>query len=237
MQDLKSIPLADSFCIVIDPAEKIYPKQLENEVDRLWAEALETKPWLFNGHFLHYLRYEKGQLDGQFVEYKYFYAGTVSKKLHAKLELCPVGIMGITQLEKAILMGKRSQTVAQFQGQFECIPAGTVDPHSIAGGKIDINQQYLRELAEEAGITSDQVTSIKPLQLLFDTKNRLVEIVAHIQVKSFVKNLLPTASCEHSDVFWLNENAWKEHYSRHAGEYIPLVSYLVSQNLMYLKRH
>lgn len=230
MANFEVIRLTDAFQISVELVEMHYPEALVSEVNRLWERAVAAEPWLFNGQFLNCNRFDEERLYGQFMEYKYYYAGTISKELRIELKLLPVGVMGITQCGNAFLVGRRAETVTQYRGQLEFVPSGIVDPHSMLGRDIDVRRQYFLELEEEVGISADQVESIKPIWYLLDRTEGTLEIIAAIQLKPGADSSRLALS-EHSGMEWLDGGSLAEHFTGHSAEYVPVAGHLISKNL------
>lgn len=226
MAEFDVFPLKGECKVVVQSKSKKFPKILDDQVDKIWSLAVEENSHLFNGLIYHFERISQQVVYGQFVEYKYFYACTTDPELQTQLKLFPLGITGITRCGGKTLIGKRSTSVTLFQGMFEFVPAGSIDPQVIVNNEVDLNRQFVIELEEETGISDSFVDSITPYLLVRDNQKKLVDIVARIELSERALDYTWGNSSEYSEIRWMDDDTLRRHFEQQKDNYVPLMSVL-----------
>lgn len=226
MKGFETTYISSNFQVVIQPSNKVFSDEIQKTVDAIWEDAKKSQAWLFNGLFLSYLKFEKNILYGEFVEYKYFFARTVHPSLQQEIEVYPIGVMGVTKWKDKLLIGKRTNTVTLYKGLYENVPAGSLDPQVVENGAINLKKQYLLELDEEAGIGSEKVQNVRPLYLIHDNNDFLVEIIAEIELFESVSNETNLSTKEYSLLNWIDRSDILLHLRQHENEYVPIVHHI-----------
>lgn len=229
MSDILFTPLPKEVQLVVEAGERLFPPSTESAVDAIWREGKRRAPWLFNGKLLSYTRFDGANLYGEVVDYKYYYASTVDKKLAKNLTLKPFGMTALTRCGDRLLIGRRGREVTLNRGFFESAPTGSVDPKERREGLLDLKEQYLTELFEESGIAPSMVASITPLYKVDNSSEGIVEIIAEIVIEGGDPPQVFSPSGEYQEIFWINRSALKRHLARHEEEYVPLVRSLLQQ--------
>lgn len=231
MAEFDASPLDDHFKVVVQQGKKVYSTQIVAAVDRIWEKALENHPYLFNGKIFSYESFSQQTLYGQFIDYKYFYASFIDSEVRAELQLVPVGVTGITKCEEKTLIGKRSENVTLFRGQYEFVPAGSLDPLALVDGEVNLSMQYREELEEEAGIPGDYIDAITPFLLVCDKGDGLMEIFAHIELSDGALQLSGSESSEYSELLWLDDESLRDHFEKHRSQYVGVSGYCLANHV------
>lgn len=177
---------------------------IESRIEVLWAEEeARLGKVLFNGSLFSATAITPTRLEGHFVPYKHFVAQMRDPSLADAVGIYAVAVTGVTRSADGskILLGKRSETVLQYPGEYELVPSGGVDADSIQDGHVDFMEQLYRELEEEAGITKNQVLSSAPTKLVYDSKLRIWELCCDVVVDASVA--LQARPEEHSELVWV----------------------------------
>ena len=129
-----------------------------------------------------------------------------------------------------ILIGRRSRLVTQYPGHYEAVPSGGVDKNAQRGAKIDLNEQFERELWEETGISVTEIKRIRPFLLVHDRKTHTYEICAQIDVNyTVVKEERPPTE-EYQELFWLPKAEMKVFIKKYGSEFVPFTLYLWNES-------
>jgi len=189
----------------INPLTPIHALFTAPPIDKETKEAIEAiwetgkKRWgdsLFNGKLFSVLSIEQERITGYFAEYKWFYAVKEDPSLQEKLNIVPLSISGITVKGRSVLIGKRSFSVTESPGMYECPPSGGIDMRAFKEGLIDVERQFLIELDEEIGVAKGRV---KRQGLVYDDLRNAYEYTALIEIDE-----APLVSnTEYDSLFWL----------------------------------
>jgi 8-oxo-dGTP diphosphatase len=122
-----------------------------DEIEQRWQAAQRDNPHLYDGQLLHVIGVHRNGYGGAVV-----HVAPCSYRFHAvqrddfDLGVRPLGVKGITRRrdDERILIGKRSQNVTYYPGQWEFAPAGVVEPDTTP------DHAVLRELHEETGLAA-----------------------------------------------------------------------------------
>lgn len=147
----------------IEPFEWSFPIERRTEIDAQWARLKADKPAMFNGRVLLQCR---GEIVGDTFRASYFatdYADFITWLRGDQAQVPGSHIRNgfalgaLRSRDGAYLMGVMGhQTVNAGMIYFA---GGTPDPHDVmADGTVDLTGSLLRELAEETGISAEDVT-------------------------------------------------------------------------------
>jgi 8-oxo-dGTP pyrophosphatase MutT (NUDIX family) len=173
-----------------------FARERAGDINAHWQELCAARPHLFNGRvFLFRDIAIKGNcLTGACfeVEFKAFIAqrdfGYPDK---AVFNCFAQGALRTP--DGAFLLGEMSTHTANAGRIY--FPAGTPDPSDAIGGRLDLDKSVMRELAEETGLSANDITPargwtivferqmiacLKPLRLKTDLATALARIADHI---------------------------------------------------------
>lgn len=202
----ETYPISKTFPFIVqkvDPFADLSQDEISH-IERIWEEELRLqKGHLFNGQLFSVIEINERQLIGRFVPYKLYIAQLRLPALKKKLQIFPMSITGLTQLDQRILIGKRSKYVTQYPGCFELVPSGGVDDHSVQNGKINLVKQFQIELQEEAGIGSEYIETIDLKAIKYNATEQIYEVCADIKIKSEFAEIVKFISHEHEELNWV----------------------------------
>ena len=170
LQEIKSNPQTER---LIDENKKA--------IEDTWLDASKNKK-MFNGVLLNICeinkKKDKIEINGNFVEYKNFFAQT---KTGLDLGIKPIGVSGITIFKEAnteyVIIAKRSENVTQYPNFFELVPSGSIDKKCInTDGTIDYKSKLLSEFTEETGLSKNLVKDISSFVFVLDTDHNVYDI-------------------------------------------------------------
>ncbi len=176
----------------IDPACKICVEtslpvpysdlQIAREVDACWESAKRQGADLYDGSIFSVHTVTPQKIIGGFVPYRYYVAWRKRPEIRSKVPLKPLSISGITHSRDEVLIGKRSLHIHQYPGQYEFAPSGGVDKESESNGLIDYTSLVLRELEEDTGIVSADVSRVQLFSLIEDLQEQSLELCFDIEI-------------------------------------------------------
>ncbi len=198
----------------------------KTRVEMVWHHETNARSSkLFNGQLLNFVSLDGDKLVGEFVDYKFYIAQLRDPGLELLLQIAPISVSAMTLAGDKLLMGRRSQEVTQYRDLYECVPSGGVDPKALSGNKIDLREQFSRELWEETGISVTEIKRINPFQLVHDVENRHYEICATIEVNYGVVHEARGATEEYREFAWVPRSEMKTFLNKH--ECVPFTRYLL----------
>lgn len=188
------------------------PSSAESDVARIWQATVADSPAAHDGSILSVIAIGPRQLTACTVRYRYFAAQRAQPSLFETLRIRPLAVTGLIRVGDAFLFGRRSHGVAQERGAIELVPAGGVQPAAVtADGAIDIGAQCVAELAEEAGLRPPAGERPRPLALVDDRREHVVDIVCGLDLCCTESDLLSAyaraASDEYSEIFLIEPAA------------------------------
>jgi len=220
------LKIAPQFMLsVVKTRENLKLSDVERKhIDKLWKEAKQLQPSLYNGKILNFVSFNGIQLIGESIPYKYYAVQKMDPDLKRLLNINPISISGLTFFGDKILVGKRSKTVSQYKGYLELVPSGSLEPGSEGSGEqINLTAQVLRELTEETGIK--KAKSIKPFELIFDRNTGLYEICVAIFLSDKILKEPIVPSAEYQELFYATREELEELLAR--KKWVPLSTFLI----------
>jgi 8-oxo-dGTP pyrophosphatase MutT (NUDIX family) len=142
----------------LDPA-------LDAVVEQHWQAAC-ARHSLFNGRVFCADRYDAGELDGHWTEYRRVVAQMADPALRAVLGVQSLAVCGVLCCRDGIVVGRRDTGSVYQPGLWQLPPAGSVDQGAARNGGADLHAALLTELREELGLEADAVSAILPLCLV-----------------------------------------------------------------------
>jgi hypothetical protein len=227
--DFKTIKLSPNFQIKISSASsENYSKALLEQIERIWQEEKALcGDGLFNGWILNALSVTEEQLSAHFVEYKYYLAQIRKPELHQQLQLNPVSVSGYTHTKDHVLIGLRSKNVTEYKNLYELVPSGGIDKDALVEGQIDIQKQFFLELYEEAQIASQNVVSVRPFCMIYQSSTFHYELCAEIVVDPSMLRLQPFFSDEYTQLRWMPKSELLQFVEENKNKFVPLSLYLL----------
>lgn len=211
---------------VVDPLEEWQlSDEVQAHIERIWRAELVTRN-LFNGSLLSALAYNKDQLTGIFVPYKYFIAQLRDPSLRSILKITPVSISGMTLFEDHVIFAKRSPYVTQFPHCYELAPSGSIDNEFLEGSQINLAEQIKKELYEEVGIEPKRVKTIKFFALIYDEGLQSIDLCAEIKA---VPYSLHSHSWEYSQVITIPKSELAGFTKLDEARFVPLSLLMLEQ--------
>lgn len=138
-----------------------------------WRQWTADRPEMFNGRVL---LLAEGAADGDVFQGRYM-AVDFAAFLHFMRLGAPdgttrnaFGLAGLTSADDALLMGVMAGHTANAGKIY--FPGGTPDLNDVVDGRVDLEGSVRRELAEETGLTLDEVT-LEPGFWLHEDDKRL----------------------------------------------------------------
>ena len=164
-----------------------------DQIEKVWSDALKTKPWLFNGKLLSFhclQRIEDGGggeasssfvMEVKIVQYKVYFAQLT---LSIDFGVRPIGVSGLimNSTRDEILLAERFQ-VSQYQGVLEAPPSGSLTPETA----LFPEKQLLDELGEETSLSASSIDCVQLLCLTYDQHHRVFDLGYSLQMKGTEK--------------------------------------------------
>jgi 8-oxo-dGTP pyrophosphatase MutT (NUDIX family) len=136
-----------------------YAETHAEAIDAAWRRASAANPALFDGQVL---VIAERTIEGDVFEARYRQV-RYSQFLHYMRHGEPDGstrngfaLAGLTSADGAMMMGVMGAHTANAGKIY--FPGGTPDPSDVVDGRVDLAGSVVRELAEETGLTADEVT-------------------------------------------------------------------------------
>lgn len=226
----QTFQINDQFAVTTVPATR--KMELSDDVnaaiDSIWKnEFLRSQGRLFNGKLLSMISWDKDQLVGEFVDYKYYLAQTKDPKLEPLLRIRPIAMSGITYSGNKILFGLRAETLSQNPLFYELAPSGGVDPSVAEGNSINIHKLVLKELQEEAGLIDTDILSVRLFTLVYEPDEQSFEICTEIHVNPSIANSKILPVDEYIRFFWVEPQDVAHFVSRHREKLLPMSLHLL----------
>lgn len=158
-------PIDPAVRITSSAAPLVHAPDVAARIDALWGEALETRPWLYDGALFDMVAAAPTHIEGRFVRYRDWWALRADETLRASYGVTPLAVTGVTRVAEGILLGRRSAQTTQDAGLWELVPAGSID-RGLEDGTVDPRPVLLAELHEELGIPEEAVDAIDTPQWL-----------------------------------------------------------------------
>jgi 8-oxo-dGTP pyrophosphatase MutT (NUDIX family) len=155
-----SVVRIDRLDLAFEPQPWSYADMRRPEIDAHFADLQRAKPALWNGRVLLLHRYgiKNGVFGGAFLETDF--ASFLAWRDWGFPEAGAINCFSMAALrasDGAYLLGAMGDHTAGAGRVY--FPAGTPDPEDVAGGMVDLHASVVRELAEETGLTVDDVVA------------------------------------------------------------------------------
>src|SRR5215216_189394 len=157
MDDIRAVPV-ERLELRFAPRPWRFAQERRAEIDAYFATARRTMPDLWNGRVM--LLHEWALADGAFKG-GYFETDFASMLAWRDWDFPDASVRNcfaqgaLRSADGAFLLGVMAAHTANAGKIY--FPSGTPDPHDINGEMIDLDSSVMRELAEETGLTADDV--------------------------------------------------------------------------------
>ncbi len=168
---------ADLEVRVIREMPLLSPK-LSEDVDTVWrSEQQRLSNRLFNGRVFSADVITPRLVTGHWTEFRRIVAQMRRPELHEELGVRPLAVGGIITSPDGIVFGRRPERSVYQAGEWQLPPAGSVDQSCVKpDGEIDFLAMLFIELAEELGITSQQVFDAHPVGLVEHAESHVLDL-------------------------------------------------------------
>lgn len=207
-----------SFSCVIDHSSDIeisiseghFPAIADEEnrrIETIWQSALKQKS-LTDESVLYYQSHisqgNKLVVKAFWGSYRFFFARQIDPSLD--IPFVPLAVSGIcVNDDDQVLIGRR-RNVAEYLGYLEFVPSGGINSPPAGGATLDYRNQLIEEFVEETGLDIGSISFVKPLGLIKDFKNQVVDICCLIQVKTSLSTVLQN-TLEYEELSWIKQSA------------------------------
>lgn len=207
-----------SFCCVIEHSSDIeisiseghFPAIADEEnrrIETIWQSALKQRS-LTDESVLYYQSHisleNKLVIKAFWGSYRFFFARQTDPSLD--IPFVPLAVSGIcVNGDDQVLIGRR-RNVAEYLGYLEFVPSGGINGTSAGGATLDYRNQLKEEFVEETGFDISSISFVKPLGLIKDFKNQVVDICCLIQVKTSLSKVLQH-TLEYEELSWIEQSA------------------------------
>lgn len=231
MDEFIEVPCRKDFKgTLVESVHHLNDKSLKR-VDEIWDKEFQLKQGkLFNGEVLGIVSSSEDELLVEKVEYKLLLALLRDPKLSSEISFKPLSTSGMTISSGAVLIGQRSQYVSSYPNFYEMVPSGSIDCMTCHEGIVDLREQLVKELAEEAEIHPSYIEATEGWSLIYDVAGRCYEVVARIRVKEFMSSSPKhPAEGEYRSLIWLPKEEFEKHLIQHMDHYVPLTKHLYAR--------
>ena len=232
MSEFIDVPCKGNFIATIVERKRVLPTPVQSRVDEIWDREFQVRQGkLFNGSILGIVKADMDDLLVEKTEYKIVLALVRDPSLKEAIDFKPLCTSGMTLSSGKVLLGQRAQYVSAYPNFYEMVPSGSIDSNQLQEGlTIDLKQQLLQELAEEADIASSFVEKSEGWTLIYDAENKMYEVVARIYVPAFFSSSpVKEGEGEYRSLLWLAKEELEKHLIQHKDHYVPLTKYLYTK--------
>jgi hypothetical protein len=196
--------------IEISISEGHFPELADEEdrrIETIWQSALKKRS-LTDENVLYYQSHIS--LDNKIVvrafwgSYRFFFARQMDPSLNTPF--VPLAVSGIcVNVDDQVLIGRR-RNVVEYRGCLEFVPSGGINGPSAGVVTLDYRNQLKEEFVQETELDSSSISFVKPLGLVKDFKNQVVDICCFIQVKTSSSEVLQN-TFEYEELSWIEQSA------------------------------
>ena len=150
------------------------PPELRDRVDDVWERERRKRPEVFDGTIVSVSDIDSERVLTRACPYRLFVARERDAGLRAALGVRALGVSGVLLVgadgsAPRVVVGRRAAGVTEYEGAWELVPSGGVDPRRAgADGIVDVTGALLAELEEEVGVSREAVVETVPLGLVHD---------------------------------------------------------------------
>ncbi|WP_231866164.1 NUDIX hydrolase [Acetobacter cerevisiae] len=148
--------LSPSCTITAIPHVPRHTAETEAEITRIWADACQKTPALFNGCVFSADRMTRTEISGHWTDYRSVLAQMKNPALFTHLRLQPLAVIGLLETPEGYVLGRRNPS-SLYQGNFwQSPPAGSIERRRDSTA-VHLDEQLLAEAEEELGLTAENL--------------------------------------------------------------------------------
>ena len=136
--------------------------------------------------------------------YRFFFARQIDPLLD--IPYVPLAVSGICLNDNGQILIGRRRNVLEYRNCLEFVPSGGINETSAGGAILDYRNQLKEEFVEETGLNIGSIRVVKPLGLVKDFKNQVVDICCLIQVDTSSSEVLQN-TLEYEELSWIDRSA------------------------------
>lgn len=199
MSSVEWLSLEDTHTVVYDPTiQTPISDACKKKVDTIFEQGKETAH-LFDNFVMAVSSFSPSKIIVKKVPYRFVYASLKDAKIRKQLSIYPLGVTGVIESERGILLAKRSSLVATDKELYECCPSGIVDFSSVGlHNHCDVTKCLCQESQEELSLRLKPIFS--PLGALWTKKQGIFDICFHVKVQKEIQIVLRDE--EYSGYLW-----------------------------------
>lgn len=231
MDEFIEVPCRKDFKGTLVESARHLSDASRKRIDEIWDKEFQLRQGkLFNGEVLGIVSASDDELLVEKVEYKLLLALLRDPKLSSEISFKSLSTSGMTISSGAVLIGQRSAYVSSYPNFYEMVPSGSIDSSNGHDGIIDLREQLIKELTEEADIHPSYIEATEGWSLIYDVAGRGYEVVARLRVREFISSSPKHMSeGEYRSLIWLPKDEFEKHLIQHTDHYVPLTKYLYSR--------
>jgi len=208
------------FCCAIERSNNIeislsegYSPEISDEesrqIEAIWQDAIEEKSLVDESVLYYQSHISIGNnlvVKAFWGSYRFFFARQMDPLLG--ISYVPLAVSGICMNENdQILIGKR-RNVLEYRDCLEFVPSGGINRTSVRFAPSDFRNQLIEEFVQETELDVSRIRTVKPLGLVKDFKNQVVDICFLIQVETTLGGIVQNTS-EYEELSWVKQSAVK----------------------------
>ena len=206
------------FCCAIEHSSEIeisiseghFPQITDEEnrrIETIWQSALKQRS-LTDESVLYYQSHSslenKLAVRAFWGSYRFFFARQMDPSLDTPF--VPLAVSGICENGvDQVLIGRRLN-VLEYRGYLEFVPSGGINGTSPGVVSLDYSNQLKEEFVQETGLEIGSISIMKPLGLVKDFKNQVVDICCLIEVDTPSGEVLQS-TLEYEELSWIELSA------------------------------
>lgn len=167
--------LSPSCTITVTPPVSRHTAETETEITRIWAQACQKTPALFNGCVFSADRVTCSDISGHWTDYRSVLAQMKNPALFTQLRLQSLAVVGLLETPEGYVLGRRHPS-SVYQGNFwQSPPAGSIERRGNSTA-VHLDEQLLAEAEEELGLTAESLTIGPPQLIVRHPGTRILDI-------------------------------------------------------------
>lgn len=177
------------------------------QIESIWQDALKEKS-LADESVLYYQSHvsigNNLVVNAFWGSYRFFFARQIDPLLD--IPYVPLAVSGICLNDNGQILIGRRRNVLEYRNCLEFVPSGGINETSAGGAILDYRNQLKEEFVEETGLNIGSIRVVKPLGLVKDFKNQVVDICCLIQVDTSSSEVLQN-TLEYEELSWIDRSA------------------------------
>lgn len=231
MDNFVEVPCKNDFKAFIVDKGRVLSLSAQKRIDEIWDHEFQLRQGkLFNGSALGVIDVSENEILVERVEYKLVLASLRDPSLAKEVDFKSLCTSGMTLSDGKVLLGQRSQYVSSYPNSYEFVPSGTIDAPDNDNIIINLRDQLINELTQEAEIEEGFIEETAGWTIVYDATTKIYEVVARITVKPFFSSSpFHKANDEYRLLLWLGKDEFEKHLIQHSDHYVPLTKYLYTK--------